>query len=296
MNIGSAILIIGLGFILVGCTQEYPIITKISSPIINGIHPHSIEDISTIMHGIIETNITLDQDMFVKSVQFETNGITKESIHHAVVLDRSKLGPDCTVQPYQTIFSIDMAPMQFDGEYGVAIHNGTTLTLSVMFKNPNPPFGKGANIENAQVSVILKGYPLNSTQIHLKPLFLSAASCERHYYMYSIAPNTSFHQTNDSYLDSEAFTFPKNSTIVYSFGHLHANEGGKQVIMLRNDRAIHEFIPIKISEYSWETPISHELFAFESGDTIRPLGLYSNPTNFTIPDAMAIIGAYYIER
>ena len=279
-------------------------------------HHHSPGDaVSDIWHHytVYSPVVTAPRDMYISEMHFEFFNAPTSTVHHTSFADISKDNTTCpNMTSWRELFSYASDRMsnndiKFPDGYALKIDKGTPLQLYLMVHNPEPPLGEGDTYHDVYTKMILKESPQDPKHLklviphllHLDDQACKWAQADRSdSLIFTVPPlkrNYTYSAEGKSDL-SASMTFKKPATIMNVTGHLHPWQGGKDVVLHKNDDVAHVFRSTLSSiPYLYFTPYSTSTFRVNAGDTLWISSTYDNPYATPIRGAMGMAGFYYSE-
>ncbi len=281
-------------------------------------HRHSANDSATdpTHHVTVLSNIyVVPKDTWISKIAFDILNAPDTTVHHVRLVNLSEPSQNCLPVQYAHMFGLGQdgmhdSTLSFPSGTGMRVKRGSRIQLSLMVHNPLPPIGPGETYADVYGRLILSlqdnRAPADLKEIHPRLLHLGDDPCDptdpngMDAYEFAVPAHTINYTkmgtgTSD---DPGTLVFKKPSTIVYVGGHLHGWQGGKKVIVEKNEMPFLEFntAPSKTYPYRYDTESSNARYEMQTGDTLRIRAIYDNPDETHIRGAMGGLGIYYFEQ
>lgn len=252
------------------------------------------------------------EDVWISKIEFEVVNAPDTTLHHAHLHEMDAQDEFCPPAPGRlgsellTGFGADQmhAPFYaFPEGYALRIPAGKAIRLDATLHNPLPPIGPGGTYHDIQVRARLhriepgRGHiiPLSS-----KLLYVQDVPCDNDF-VFTVPPNsTSFNTGSDgaSLAPGSRMTFEHPARIVYWFAHLHGSEGGRELIVRKNNQEIFRFKMYQDPHdpYRWNTPHDRTDISLDAGDVFSIEAVYDNPSDEPVQGAMGMLLIYFAEQ
>ncbi len=267
-------------------------------------------------HAYIMSPIFMaEKDAWISEISFDIHNAPDTIVHHASLLNHSEPHQTCANLPFSQMYimaqdSMHVPTMTFPSGTGMRIKKGQLVQLSIMIHNPFPPVGPGEAYYNVYGTLKLNLRPDNeSAQTKaIRPylLHLDEEPCvirtmdQTDAYVFTVPPKTHDYTFTGSGLSSDpaTYAFQKPSAIVYLGAHVHGWQGGKKVLVYKNDEPFLTF-ETKLSDtypYRYDTPYYPASLEMQSGDTLTLRAVYDNPNDVMTRGAMGDLQIYFYEQ
>ncbi len=312
--------ILAFAIVVVTLTILRPFPLKDRSEVIETIHlaellPHihadgdSPEDMGH--HVDLESAIFVTtRDMYVASGKLEMVNAPEVVVHHIALINRGSADSHCSLVSGNRLFgagsdAIHKSSGGFPKETALFIPKGTCLQLTAMIHNPDPPVGPGGTYHDVYARITLFFSQQSPRDLHLlsyKELYVTDTCAHtpplpEDFSSFSVPSlHTDYHFSGcDPKLGISSYIFDRPATIYYLGGHLHGWQGGKELIVMKNDKEMYRFT----TRVSSTTPYLYETIHFatstpvNAGDRITLSAIYDNPSRVPLRGAMGGIGMYF---
>ncbi|MEK7560848.1 MAG: hypothetical protein AAB539_02730 [Patescibacteria group bacterium] len=283
-------------------------------------HPHnpSTDTVVAQGHGVVAVSDiwVTDTPLWVTALEWRAENAPQEVIHHALVQRLDRPDPLCPASWFQEIATTAIdAPrhIEFPEPFGIFLPAGTPIGISAMLHNPLPPYGSGGTYDNvaARLNLTVEAATLSRRfrALEYNRLRLSGTPCvyplrknvapaevfsipagARHWTMAAARPE-------DGHAESGAYVVQRPGTLVGFGGHTHGWEGGEELALLLNGRALFSLNSRQKGDWLWlwETPFYwiRRRVRLEAGDVLSISATYSNLFAEDLTgSAMGMVGFY----
>ncbi len=280
-------------------------------------HQHESEDSAsdTSHHYTVNSTVLVaPRDFYISQIDFEMLNAPNETLHHASLIDLSNNNATCKNFPgWRELFVYGSDRMyenslRLPEGYALLIKKGTPLLLTLMVHNPEPPVGPGELYQDVFTRMTLRETSADPDTLSLvEPYLLHIDDIPCGYtepdtsdvYTFTIPPHTKNGVFNGRGSDDIASSrvFEKPATIVHMAGHLHGWQGGKKLLLRKNEEVVHVFQSTisTTSPFLYEVRHSSSPLHLNAGDRLSISAIYDNPHSTSTRGAMGIVGFYYTE-
>ncbi|MBI4088439.1 hypothetical protein HY418_03640 [Candidatus Kaiserbacteria bacterium] len=252
------------------------------------------------------------EDVWISKIEFEVVNAPDTVLHHALLHEMDAQDAFCPPTPSRfgsellSGFGADQMHTPFyafpEG-YALRIPAGKAIRLDATLHNPLPPIGPGGTYHDVQVRArlhLVEPGRGNSIPLSSKLLYVQDVPCGKDF-VFTIPPNsTAFNTRSDGALHNpgSSMTFEHSARIVYWFAHLHGSEGGRELIVRKNNQEIARFKMYQDPHdpYRWNTPHDTTDITLGAGDVLSIEAVYDNPSDESVQGAMGMLLIYFAER
>lgn len=276
-------------------------------------HDSHINTVNEIGHGVevLSPIFTPEEDVWVTGFDYETVNAPSLVLHHAMLSNATSSRIWCSDKPDSRFFTIITEDQMHDPHvrfppgYALRIPAGTPVLLYAMFHNAQPPMGSGETYTDVYGKITLhvraaSDEPFKELTYYAPHLADDACLPNDYGYLFSIPANvTNYHVTgSNSKKHSELASFERPVTIKYWGAHVHGWQGGKSLIVKKNDEIIQTFAtqPANSNPYEFITPYGPTDVRLNAGDTLSLEAVYDNLTDEPQVGAMGILYMYVHEE
>lgn len=250
-------------------------------------------------------------DMWVTGVSFASRNAPRAVLHHLILLKEGYPNTQCPNRDEEVYTTgVDSrASATFPAPYGIFLAKGTRLYLNAMIHNPAPPRGPGGTYTDASIGYTLsyvradhgRYKPLLFYRLFLyegehcmDPLLAENGSVDVFTvparavdFVKKAPPETENNQAR--------MTFTEPGTVLGVGAHLHEDDGGTRMEILKNGKLFTSLTPHSIGDnpWEWQMATTTNTFSVVPGDTISIEATYTNPYDFPLIDAMGHIGIFF---
>jgi hypothetical protein len=264
-------------------------------------------------HQIISTPvIPAPRDLYVTGIHYELANAPTSTVHHMSLTDTSRKNLTCPNFPTGAELFSYSADRMYDNDislpdgYALLIPKGTPLEMYLMLHNPEPPVGPGGTYKDVYTRVRFLETSADPHSLKLvTPYLLHLDDVPCAYgkadgsegVIFSVPARRLGYTYSGKGIDDPAAAkrFETGATLVDLTGHLHAHQGGRELIVHRNEDILHIFRPATSTD-PYVAPLyrATSTFHVNAGDTVWLSAVYDNPTEFTTRGAMGAVGFYYV--
>lgn len=251
-------------------------------------------------------------DMWVTGVSFASRNAPRAILHHLLLLKEGYVNAQCPNRDEEIYTTgVDSRPSSiFPVPYGIFLAKGTKLYLNGMVHNPAAPRGPGGTYTNASIGYTLtyeraghtnRFKPLLFYRLYLydgehcmDPLMAKDGSVD----VFTVPANAvNFVKKSPAQSENNQarMTFTEPGVVLGVGAHLHEDDGGNKMEILKNDVVFTYLVPQSIGHqpWQWQMATTTNMFTVVPGDTISIQATYTNPYNFPLTDAMGHIGVFF---
>ncbi len=243
-------------------------------------------------------------DMWVTGISLTTKNAPHAVLHHLVMFKADYPNMQCSNRDEELYTTgADSRPdARLPVPYGFFLKKGTELYLEGMIHNPAAPRGPGGTYTDVSIGYTLTyelPNPSRTKPLAFYRLFVSdddhckdplqtedgeadvftVPARAQHYV--KRAATTGVHTQG-------RMTFTEPGLVIGVGGHLHEEDGGQYVELLKNDTVTARLTPEPAGDKPWQWQIRPDTHAFRiaPGDVVSVQAVYTNPYNFPLTDAM----------
>jgi hypothetical protein len=308
----AGILVAGTASLLLLEREPSRVVTITTEPV-STLLPHTHGASDTVLdpaHGVTVASVPVEipETMWVTEASIQVEHAPFGVIHHLHLYRVSSEGAPSS--PENSIFQAGQdarASTRFPAPSGILLRAGERIMLTGMLHNPLPPLGEGGIYKDVTVTATLSGVgegegryvPLSFSQTQVSDTVRDDNADT----LFSVPAGAS-HQTRSS-MDNppgsaeRAHTFREDGWIVSMGAHLHAWEGGEQVVVYVNGKRVRTFrshLADPDIPWSFRTEIEPALIRVKRGDMLTVSATYSNPGETALEGAMGVAGIFYTQN
>lgn len=259
---------------------------------------HALPEHAHYDHAVwAEGEFLVPHDAWITTFSAELLGAPPDKMHNFFVYRKSANDAWCPENPEMiwaggTVSSRN--PMEFPPPYGVHVRKGETVVVRAMLTNLADEQHTG--YENVSLRV-RAGYTDDTARRRNVMLYMIGPEvCESGYPIFPLPP----HSKDAVYgTEEKPFVLPLDGEIVRARGHYHGSYERDIVNTLRlyiDGRMVEEVSSSDIGNDAERNPLllGDELpLAVSAGDSVWMEAVFSNPSDETVPEGMAIIGLFF---
>lgn len=300
--------------------QREPVLFKVSSNTmtiltapIHTLPPHAhkadatgVDSVLAPGHGVVvnSAHYTVPFDMWITGISLETNNAPRAVLHHLILFRKGYPNSQCPNRDEElyTIGADSRPDNAFPAPFGIFVKKGTVIYLNGMVHNPQAPRGPGGTYTDVSI-----GYKL--TYEHPSPKRFRPVAFYR-LFLYDHErcqdPTLAVRQSVDVFtvpagakhfvksadgdvLNNPArITFTHPGIVLGTGGHVHEEDGGEMIELLRGNEVMVTLIPQQVgtNPWQWEMGRASPSFRVSPGDSFSVRATYTNPYQFPLEDAM----------
>lgn len=252
------------------------------------------------VEDVISKEYVFDTPLWVTGMEIVTKNAPQNVVHHMHLLTQDI--PDVYCPQMGTLLmdvGQDAIPFaDYPKGYGLYIPAGQKLLVNAALHNPDPPLGTGDDYHDVAVGFTLRTDRFGSLK-QLKPVSLHIASladsdiCNAT--TFTVPARTTHYEKKSKPKNGSTIVIKKPGTIVAMGAHIHAWEGGENLVVYKNGEEVTTFTPriTKETPEVWQTDPSYTQVRVETGDVLTIRSTYSNPYDVPITGAMGM-AAFFI--
>ena len=284
------------------------------------LYPHGHDPGDSVLdpdhHKLLTSDVVvLDRDVWVAGISGEIINAPSVVLHHGELLRVDKIGTDTECETAYgggeiLSFGQDQShtpEFWFPEGHALFIPKGAPLVLVAMLHNPLPPVGPGGEYHDVSARLILHeaGAVAGSSfkPVSFRLLHLDDVPCQTDDmgFVFTVPPKTEeyeFRGALDAPHNPASYTFDRPATILYLGAHLHGWEGGRELLVYKNDGLLETFPTRRALDdpYRFDTPHYQTNIHMEAGDTLSIGAVYDNSYDVPIVGAMGMLGVFYTEK
>jgi hypothetical protein len=259
--------------------------------------PMNMEGMTHYDEGVwAEGEFIVPEDMWITGFSSEGSGVAPHNFYVFIQNTKDYWCPENPTAIWSGGTVTAQRPTEFQSPYGVFLKKGTPLLLTAMF--PVEAEARDAQGQLTSFSVHAAYEPAAVSE-RTKKIFLymiTPAPCGISRPIFPVPP----HSVNASFTTkNKPFVFPEDGSIILAAAHFHAayEKGIPNTVQLfLNAAQIDGFTTTDIGNGDERNPQLLKKAApvtVHAGDKLWMEAIFNNPSNYIVPEGMAIIGFYF---